>query len=276
MLVHSEMANRETFRRYLELLGVEAAPPSYQQLCRLVRAQLERVPFENISKLLARKRGERTIPELEQHLDGIDRHSFGGTCYANNPHFNLLLRHLGYDADLCGAEMSAPDVHIVTVLRLQRREYLIDVGYAAPFYEPLPRDLDRDLEVQFGSARYVLHPRDELGRSRMDLLRDGKVIHGYTASPVPRELAHFDEVISDSYRSSATFMNAVVVERFLPDRSIRIHNLSLSESSRHRTTVTRLADRDELVAAIEGHCGMPGELVREAIEDVSLEGDIYT
>jgi arylamine N-acetyltransferase len=261
--------------RYLDVLGVDSAPPSREHLSALVTAQLTRVPFENISKLLARKRGERFIPDLERYLDGIEGFNFGGTCYVNNPYFNLLLRHLGYDVRLCGADMSSSDVHIVSVVRLQRREYLVDVGYAAPFYVPLPRDLETDHVVEFGTTRYVLHPRDERGRSRMDLLRGGERIHGYVAKPEPRVLEHFEGVIRDSYRDTATFMNAVVVERFFPGRSVRFHNLSLTISTVDDTTVTMLADEEDLVAAVVEHCGMPGEMVREAMEGVSLTGDIY-
>ncbi|MBD3872676.1 MAG: arylamine N-acetyltransferase, partial [Acidobacteria bacterium] len=107
------MADAKTFERYLSILGIEAAPPGLDHLHRLVSAQLTRVPFENISKLFLKKtQGASYIPSLEQHLDGIERFSFGGTCYANNPYFSKLLRHLGYDVDMCGANMSEPDVHV--------------------------------------------------------------------------------------------------------------------------------------------------------------------
>jgi arylamine N-acetyltransferase len=259
------------------VLGVAAAPPAPEHLAELVRAQLMRVPFENISKLYLRKRrGHRFMPELELHLDGIERHNFGGTCYPNNSYFNLLLRHLGYDVSLCGADMSDPDVHIVSVVRLAGREYLVDVGYAAPFYEPLPRDLQAEHVVRFGRHSYVLHPRDELGRSRMDHLRDGERIHGYTAKPEPREVGFFEKVIADSYDDTASFMNAVVVERFFEDRSLRIHNLKMIESTPDSSTETRLADRHELIGAVERYAGIPADIVRDAIEDLGLSGDIYT
>jgi arylamine N-acetyltransferase len=267
--------DRGQLARYLAVLGMRPARPSLGHLQQLVTAQLTRIPFENISKLLAKQRGQGTIPGLEQYLDGVERHSFGGTCYVNNPYFNLLLNHLGYDAALCGADMSAPDVHVVTVVQLEGREHLVDVGYAAPFYEPLPLDLDRYHVVDFGATRYVLHPRDELGRSRMDLLRDGERVHGYLAKPEPRRLGDFENVIRASYRPSATFMNAVVVERFFTDRSVRIHNLTLTESTVAESTVTRLAGTEQLVAAVEQRCGIAADLVREAVEGLQLDGDIY-
>jgi arylamine N-acetyltransferase len=270
------MAETKIFERYLSILGIEAAPPSLDHLRRLVHAQLTRVPFENISKLFLKKtQGASYIPSLEQHLDGIERFSFGGTCYANNPYFSQLLCHVGYDVDMCGADMSKPDVHVVSIVCLEGREYLVDVGYGAPFYEPMARGLDSEHEIVFGRNRYVLYPQDGRGRSRMDHFHDGRLIHGYVVKPVPRQIQHFSDVIRDSYSDAATFMNVVVIERFFSDRSLRFHNFTLTESMPEGATTTRLADREELAAAVEHHIGIPADIVREAVEGIALEADIY-
>ena len=267
----------ETFHRYLEILGVESASPSLDHLHRLVRAQITRVPFENISKLYLKKtRGAAYIPSLEGHLDGIERYNFGGTCYANNPYFAQLLRHLGYDVTICGADMSRPDVHVVSVIRLGGGEYLVDVGYGAPFFKPMPRDLNHKHEITFGRNRYALHPQDETGQSRMDHFRNGELIHGYVVNPSPREIDHFAEIARESYSDAATFMNVVVVERFFANRSVRFHNFNLTESTPEGAITTQLASRDELVDAIEHHCGIPADIVRDAIADIALEADIYS
>ena len=270
------MGMPQPFGRYLGILGLAAGPPDLEHLRALVAAQLMRVPFENVSKLYLKKRfGAMSAPTLEEHLDGIERFRFGGTCYANNPHFYALLRQLGYDVALCGADMSRPDVHVVSIVRLGAREHLVDVGYGAPFYGPLPRDLESDFEIRFGDCRYVLSPRDEAGRSRLEVFRGGRDLHGYLAKPVPREIGEFQTVIADSYRETATFMNAVVVERFFLGRSVRIHNLSVTESTPDGATTTRLADRDALIQAIEAHAGIPADVVREATEGVRLDADLY-
>jgi N-hydroxyarylamine O-acetyltransferase len=271
------MADAKTFERYLSILGIGEAPPSIDHLSALVRAHLTRVPFENISKLYLKKtQGASYIPSLEEHIDGIESFSFGGTCYANNPYFYELLRFLGYEVTLCGADMSKPDVHVVSIVRLEGREYLVDVGYGAPFYEPMARDLDCPHEIRFGSNRFVLEPQDSEGRSLMTMFRDGLPTHGYTAKPAPRSIGNFEEVIRESYRESATFMNVLVVERFFTGRSVRVHNFSLTESTADRATTTRLTDREELVDAVEHHIGIPAGIVREAIEGIALESDIYS
>ncbi len=196
------MPRTKIFERYLSILGIEPEEPSHDHLRRLVRAQLVRVPFENISKLYLKKtRDASFIPSLEEYLDGIERFNFGGTCYANNPYFAKLLHHCGYDVDLCSADMTKPDVHVVSMVHLEGREYLVDVGYGAPFYAPIPLDLIREQEIPWGENRYVLHPRDEQGRSRMDQYRDGELVHSYLAKPEPREIGDFAEMFTALYLS---------------------------------------------------------------------------
>jgi hypothetical protein len=71
-------------------------------------------------------------------------------------------------------------------------------------------------------------------------------------------------------------MNVVVVEGFFPDRSVRFHNFTFTESTPDNATTTRLTDKEELVEALKRHCGFPGEIVREAIADIALDADIYS
>lgn len=270
--------NSELKRRYLAILGAEEAEPTFELLRRIVGEQLIRAPFENISKLdRYRSRGITTIPSLTEYLEGIERCSFGGTCYSNNFHLYTLLRSLGFDIVLCGADMRAPDVHLVSMVRLRGRQFLVDVGYGGPFFEPLPRDLDCEHRIDFGRCRYVLHPQDALGRSRLDMLRDGRHIHGYLAKPEPRTIDDFAEDIRNSYRPEASFMNAVVIERFAPGRSVRIHNLTLTETEAGAgSTSAELCNVEELVDAVEHHCGIPGEVTLRAIEGLNLDADIYS
>jgi arylamine N-acetyltransferase len=95
------------YKRYCDLLGITPARPDAALLRRLVRAQLMRAPFEDISKLYGvRRLGLRGFPTLDRYLDEMERFGFGGTCYPNNIHFWSLLRYLGFDATLCGADMS--------------------------------------------------------------------------------------------------------------------------------------------------------------------------
>jgi len=257
------------FDRYLRLLGVAATIPSRAALTELVAAHLARVPFENVSKLHYRKHaGLCGLPGLERFLDGIERYNFGGTCYTNNYYLHRLLAQLGYEVKLCGADMSNPDVHVVNLVALEGREWLVDVGYAAPFAEPLPCDLGRDHVIELGRERYLLKPRDAEGRSRMVQYRDGRLLHGYRINPKPRRIEEFARVIEDSFVDEATFMNTLLLVRFFPGSSIVIHNLTLIRSVGANAQQQEFSTREELADAIVEHFGMPRPIVTDAIADL--------
>jgi len=260
--------------RYLAVLGVPRRPPGRDALAEVVSAHLQRVPFENLSKLRRARAGRHGVPDLGEFLDGVEQFRFGGTCYTNNSHLNALLTHLGYDAVLCGAEMSRPDVHLVNLVRLDGREYLVDGGYGAPFLEPMPSDLDRDLEWSLGRERFVLQPRNGEGRSRMLLYRDGQHRHGYLVNPVPRALSHFDGVIEQSFAPDSTFMKRVTYIRFAPGRSWILQNLNLLEFEGAASRTSRL-EPDQLPAALEGVFGVPGAIARETLEGFPVPDGVW-
>jgi arylamine N-acetyltransferase len=106
-------------RRYFRVFGVARQEVSYAALDALDKAQVSRVPFENVSKLSAWKlRGVGGLPSLGEYLQGIERHNFGGTCYISNYFFWLLLHNLKEEARLYGAEMNYPDVHLVIMVQV--------------------------------------------------------------------------------------------------------------------------------------------------------------
>jgi arylamine N-acetyltransferase len=252
--------------RFLRLLGVRRREPSLDALREIVTAYVSRVPFENVSKIHRWKRlGLSRVPELEPFLDGIERLGFGGTCYANNFHLYSLLASLGFDVTLCGAEMREPDVHMVVLAKIEGRELLLDAGYAAPFLEPLPRDLPVDHVVAMGRDRYVLRPRDAEGRSRLELHHNGAFKHADLVNPRPRGLEEFQGVIADSFRPGATFLNALLLARFRPGTALFIHNLTVIEARGSLSTARSLRDREELVAEIGKGFGIPEEIVREVL-----------
>jgi len=272
-----EPVDEEAAAHYLAILGVARRQPSLEALRELLAAHLTRIPFENISKLYYRKRlGLVTLPAIRLYLDGIDKYHFGGTCYSNNYHFHLLLRSLGYEAKLCASDMKTPQVHALNMIMIEGREYLADTGYAAPLLEPIPRDLAADYETILGRDRYVLKPQDADGCSRLELYRDGVLRHGYLAKPEPKRIEDFSKVIAASFSADATFLNSVLLVRFYPGRSVLIHNLTMVESEGSKSTMHALANRGQLIDAIERRFEMPRGIVDEAIGQLGNLQDAWS
>lgn len=263
---------RDETERYLALLHVAPAAPTTGLLRAIVRAHLWRVPFENVSKLYRMKTaGLRGIPSCGEFLDGIERYHWGGTCYTNNYFLNALLLALGYEAILCGATMSKPDVHLVSIVRCEGREYLVDAGNAAPFTEPMPCDLTEELIIPWGADRYILHPRDGGAWLRVSVVRDGEAKPQYTVNPAPRAIGEFRDVIADSFRPDAVFMNALLIARFAADRSTVLRNLNLTQIEGADVRRTAYASVPELVPVIVRHFGIPASVSRIALEGITLD-----
>jgi N-hydroxyarylamine O-acetyltransferase len=262
------------FEKYLKLLDIEKSLPTYEFLCKITKAHLTKIPFENISKLIYKKQGLTNIPDLPTFLEGIEKFNFGGTCYTNNYYLYCLLEYLGFEIKLCGADMKNPDVHMISIVKIDVQEFIVDVGYAAPFYEPLPRNLNEDFTITNGNEKYIIKPVDKIGRTRVEQHSDDKLQHWYTAKPESRKIEDFRKVIEDSYSDDAVFMNAVRITRFTETDSIVLKNLYLTKTEKNQTSTIKFQLQD-LPFIIQENFGIPLNVVKEAVGHFQELKDIY-
>jgi N-hydroxyarylamine O-acetyltransferase len=247
---------KEQFERYLRLLGVAGRPSGMSGLRDLVRRHLAAVPFENVSKLLLYHRERQGRPTtFAEYLDRIEFRDLGGTCYTNNPFFAELLRELGYEADLLGADMSRPNVHTCIRVRTGAAAYLVDVGFAAPFREPMPLD-GLPIELAEGGNRYRLEA-DGGGVFRMDMYSGTDRVVGYTAHEPPREREFFAPVVAGSYALTSMFLQMLRISRAYDGYSLDLIDRKLYRHEDGRTTVRPLGSMAELMAAVRGDLAMP-------------------
>jgi arylamine N-acetyltransferase len=252
--------------RYLRLLGIEEQLSGLSGLERIVRAYVCRVPFENVSKLLLIGReGTGRPTRLDEFLDGIEHRDLGGTCYSNNPFFVELLRALGYDAVLLGADMSAPNVHTVVRVRLDGAEWHVDAGYGGPFVRPVR--LDRLPEtLTSGELRFVLH-RAANDDVELSLMRGDERLHGYVAHGPARPFEFFYPIILDSFRPGQHFMTNLRLIRFFEDgRSAEVLNSTLTLHKDGKSRVVELRNRSDLRAAVADELAMPRCPIDQAVD----------
>ena len=266
--------DEELFDKYLKLLEVEKSQPNLDLLKKIVKAHLIKVPFENISKLLQKKQGIKYISDLAAFLNGIEKYNLGGTCYTNNYYLNLLLKHLGFNIRLCGADMKNPDVHLVSIVTIDSSEFIVDSGYAAPFLSPLPRDLKEDYVIELGNEKYIIKPKDEFGRTKVEQYTDEKLQHWYIAKPEARKIEDFRKVIENSYLDDAVFINAVRLTRYSEFGSKVLKNFSFTETAGNEYK-TRKISFHELPTTIQENFGIPLIVVKEAIGSIKKIKDIY-
>lgn len=254
-------------RRYLAHLGVERRAPSLAALTELVTAHLGRVPFENVSKLVLAARGVPPgLPSLDRFLDDMETHGLGGTCYVLNPFLGDLLRHLGYGVELRGADMDQPDVHVINVVTLEDSPWLVDVGYGAPFFAPLPLATADPVVMTRGGFTYVLHPQDSRGRSRLDQQRDGEVVHGYVVNPQARDPREFTDVVVDSYRPDSPFLNQLRIIRHRPGRSASLRGVTARLNIHGQEREQDLAGRADVRRFVAEEFGIAAAPLDEALD----------
>jgi N-hydroxyarylamine O-acetyltransferase len=262
------------FNKYLDFLGIERSEPSFELLHKIIKAHLKKIPFENISKLLYKKKGMNDIPDLPAYLNGIGQYNFGGTCYANNYYLYLLLTHLGFDVKLCGADMRNPDVHLISMIKIENMEYIADAGYAAPFLEPLPRDLKEDFTICSGREKYIVKPQDGNGNTKVEQYYDNELRHWYTAKPQPRKIDEFRKVIADSYADNAAFMNALRIVRFYENGFRSLRNFTLTELNGPDYSSIEIS-RNDLPGVINEKFGIPAIIADEVLSMPKEFRNIY-
>jgi arylamine N-acetyltransferase len=258
------------FNRYLKILDVTRKKPSIEYLRELLTSHIVRIPFENISKLYYYYTKDlNTIPDFNLYLTGIEQNKFGGTCYSNNHYFNQLLLHLGFEAWLCGADMSEPDVHLVNVVIFGNMKYLTDVGYGAPFFIPIPLDSNDNYNISFGNDNYVVLPKNNKGYSELKQYRENKLKHGYVVKPNERSISEFEGVIKDSFRKSSTFLNRITAIKYGLTYSISIRNFSLIEIQNEHLRKTQLNSKDQIIEQINNYFHIPKNILQESISPLN-------
>lgn len=143
---------------YLARIGIdEVGDVSFEELERLQRAHLSRVPFENLD--VFHRRGVFT--DAGWSVAKIVARGRGGWCYELNGAFATLLSSLGFEVRWLGAtvlldSVSASPVpdHLAIEVTLDR-PYLVDVGFGDSFIRPLPLDSEGPHDGGSGMYRFA-------------------------------------------------------------------------------------------------------------------------
>ncbi len=124
---------------YLARLDLDREEPTLKFLRKLHSAHIHRVPFENLDIHYNRK----IQLNYQKIFDKIVRKRRGGFCYELNGLFYHLLYHLGYECYVTSAQMkndsgefSPPYDHMVIIAKIEKEDYLVDVGFGNAFSYP--------------------------------------------------------------------------------------------------------------------------------------------
>lgn len=144
----AEPLERELLGAYLDRLGVDAAPPSFEALRELHRRQVESIPYET----LWIHSGELWGVDPHESVRRIALDGRGGYCYHLNGALAEVLRALGYTVDRHVGSVRAAGMpesqsvgnHVVLTVRGLPTDdnpdgiWYVDAGLGDAMHEPLP------------------------------------------------------------------------------------------------------------------------------------------
>jgi len=237
------MTQNELMQRYLERLGLAAAPePSWESLKHLVSRHLHTIPFENLD-VVAGLRPELTTAGV---LHKIAMRRRGGFCYELNEAFGALLAHVGFRVRRIEARVWSPPQqkfgppfdHLALVVRLPEGEYLTDVGFGDNNRAPmrLPADSTSDL-----SGRYTLA---QVSEDVWLLARQDRPLYEMTLAP--QALENF----APMYRFHQTSPESIFSKGLICTRASENGRITMSAE---RLSIVEGAQRTESAAENREH-----------------------
>lgn len=202
--------------------AASAANATGEALAAVVRRHLRAVPYENVSKWLWYGRGRGTSAastafSLAAFVARLRGHGLGGTCFTLALGCHALLRGLGYDASLV---LAPEENHAAVLVATAAGPRLVDVGFFAPFWEPLPLDRPTVWEGALGVFQ-VVPAADSVA-----LHRPSGLVRQLALAPVgPDEV--WRAWVRTAVPGHPLFPEAVILQRISPDAIWSMRDLSL-------------------------------------------------
>jgi len=149
---------------------------SLENLRSLQKQHLLTIPFENLS-LMTKNKVEMNLEKIFNKI--INEHR-GGFCFELNQLFAWLLKALGYELKLVACRVFGVSTktytpwysHIAIVVKLNEKEYLVDVGFSSACRFPIELVPDRIQKDLIGRIKINSANSDETGmQNSFTLLR---------------------------------------------------------------------------------------------------------
>lgn len=125
--------------RFFRLFGISPHQPR-QQLLEDILAAFARLPYENLTKIIAKEdrstpRAARRLPD--EVLRDHQKWGAGGTCFSLTETLATILRQLGWEAQPILADRTyGPATHSALLIWLDDQPHLVDPGYL--IVRPIP------------------------------------------------------------------------------------------------------------------------------------------
>lgn len=259
-------APSKLIQRYLKILHLNQQVPSLEYLQKLVQAQLQYVPYENISKVLRFKEQKLNIPDFEEFIELNEEFGFGGTCFVQNGYFVELLNGLGFHAEIIGVGVDPESpTHPTCRVRVDAKSYIVDLGNFSTFAGPFSLELGTSIESTGGEWTYTYQALPDLTHQMLSKRGEEKG-RTHRSHPPVRDLSFFAPAIQKSFGKETIFMNTVVCHRMLSGSAVYQWGPTLVKVEGGENKKSKIADIADLERVYRDVLGVPKFPVREALE----------
>jgi len=272
---------------YLRRLGVDAAPPSVDELFRLHRAHVERMPYETFWIHLAQGWGIDPAESARRLAAG----GRGGYCYQLNGALSALLATLGYSVtrhvagvhDETGPSPKTLANHVALLVHGLPTDanpggtWYVDTGLGDPLHEPLPL---RAGAYQQGPSGLSLAPVGAAGTGHGENGPDEPVGDWHLGTDPTSSVSGVSLVTSTAvgmdafaarhlYNATSPesgFANVVTAQRRHATGCDIVRGCMLTRRSGAAVETTTLDSRDEWIAALADIFGLVLDVPAAAVD----------
>lgn len=234
--------NVKGLETYLNIDATQFERPSIEALNHYVAQFMKKVPFENIDV----QNQIRISVAVDDIYDKVVNHERGGFCYELNTLFKTYLLEKGFTAynvsatiHTPGGGRSLPGSHMSTIVEIDDKKYIADVGFGDLPLQAIPLSKKSDIPVvqdRTGTFRAVFQDENasqfEIQKCENDVWQTK-----YEAEMTPRTLASFEYNID----YNQTHPNSIFVQRLvvtMPTKKGRAtmsqNHLTLTENGEKR------------------------------------------
>jgi N-hydroxyarylamine O-acetyltransferase len=228
---------------------------SLDGLCRLQKAHLLNVPFENLDIHLGKK------IEVPHTFDKVVTHHRGGFCYELNGLFYELLEELGFTVKRISARAFdkkkgfGPEFdHMAIVATIDGSDYLVDVGFGEFAFFPLKIELNTTQTDPRGNFRIEKQDDQYLVVKKEE---DRNVIPQYLFTEIEREAEEFNEMLHyHQTNSNSHFTQKRLCSLPTENGRITIAGNVLKITSGDDIKIIPLKDESEFTKILDEYFGM--------------------
>jgi len=239
---------------YLERIHYDGPlTPSAQTLCRLHRAQVMSIPFENLDVFLARPLPLDPASLVSKLVD----QRRGGYCHELNGLFSLVLRHLGFTVTPLAARVFADETplqksHQAMLVEVNGERWLADTGFGSNgLIEAIPLELEHPFPQHLETFRLTAHTPFGFVLQHC-LADDWRSLYAFTLEPYyPADYRMMHYYTSTSPIS--LFTQHVVCTLPTEDARFILYDETLKIRRRDETVTTLLTDKEAYRDTLQ-HC----------------------